>query len=89
MSENKPNDEPKLSTTDRVIKCEYEARQAKMARGVVLCCLFVCVHKINILMYAKHIFTLQRSGESSVNGLVNGPVAYLGGEKQGVSRLER
>lgn len=23
MSENKPNDDPKLSTTDRVVKCEY------------------------------------------------------------------
>lgn len=23
MSENKPSDDPKLSTTDRVIKCEY------------------------------------------------------------------
>lgn len=22
MSENKPNDEPKLSTTDRVVKCK-------------------------------------------------------------------
>lgn len=28
MSENKPNDEPKLSTTDRVVKCKCDSSAA-------------------------------------------------------------
>ena len=41
MSENKPNDDPKLSTTDRVVKCK--------------CLLFVYDRKIVILSFSSHM----------------------------------
>lgn len=38
MSENKPNDDPKLSTTDRVVKCKYICTAIAGSRDVIALC---------------------------------------------------
>lgn len=70
MSENKPNDEPKLSTTDRVVKCKCCALPPNMAECLRRPEQFTAVAATNVV---ESVFAVLGRRKKGVSRAVTAP----------------